>query len=772
MKLFTAVKEFLSWPIIANATVMNCMILLGAVGLGIKKDSLIPVGLNPEDRFQLLFGLIATLILPFISIFLAKRPRWLLINLLIVAGFGLAFFTLAILDMTGQSGLFSSLLNATDTTVGAMIGGFLLGVTIFLLSILISHFSKHPFFIWSFYLFILVNAYSGNYEFYYPLSSYELKKPTENWLPLTVITLLSLLSYLPLFWITYQKTARQSLPSIVKRLTLLKAILAAGAIVLVLVLIQYYQYVFTQLKKIDDLSSEREKNRLNYSDKNQHLPLVISGFYTARQPVYLKTNIFMLEADSVGLRMWPKQFSPTDVISSGTDSISVAPRQLTKVATESVKVVYRHRTGETLPTAEQITHFSTSDPDLSYLTRDGIFYSGPTTTNSKSPPNPGPAVTTRFEYDFTHYLRLSTDDTQPSQVKNFTNPRAFYASQNYVSIYPDSERYPEIKALAKQITSESKTDYDKAAATEAYFHNNYQYTLTPHIADQKNPIDDFIFDTKKGYCAYFATAMSMMLETLYIPNRVVVGYYSTHYSESVDAYVMLSTDLHAWVEVFVPNYGWVTFDPTTGNCADDAAGCSLTNLHLIPESSIESLLQEIQPGMSFEDLYQTDIFISSPLLESKNFQEFETEIHEPIIKENPLTTVKNKLKAFLNQVKTYAGWLWLIGSVIIAGIIWRSHRKWAEWSRRYRNFMRHSLVLIMDWLVETRLKKLFGPKIANRAITNHKRHQKLTQLGVENDYLILLSQWWQYREELLYHPHPQVNYSQVAEIVRKILTYK
>ncbi len=752
-------------PIITNATVMNCMILLGVSWM---------VLLRPHDasdfffsaKLQLLAGLIATAVLTFVSIFLAKRPRWLLVGILVAMGVGLAFLGLTILDANGQTHLLSDFFSSSDTPVDALAIGFVLGATAFLLSLLVSHFSKHPFFIWTLYLFILVNAYSqefSNYEMQHPLDNLLLKKPTQDWWPMTVIALLSVMSYVVLAWITYQKTARQALAARLKRLTLFSVVLAVGAVALALILFQYYQYIFTQLKKIDELKHDDGKSRLNYSDKDPQLRLVISGFYTAPHPVYLKTNIFMLESDMAGLRMWPKQFSVTDVNRSGTDSISTSARSLSKVATDSVKVVYRHKSEETLPTAEQITNFDTFDTNLSYINRDGIFYYG------SSSPSP---VTTRFEYDFTTYLRPSPQDDQTSKIKNLVNPRAIYATQNYVTIYSDTQRYPEIKALAAQITSGKETDYDKALAIEKYFQDNYQYTLTPHIADQQNPIDDFILDTKKGYCAYFATAMSMMLETLYVPNRVVAGYYSTHYSKSLDAYVMLSTDLHAWVEVFLPKYGWVTFDPTTSNCADDAAGCSLTNLHLIPESSIESLLQEIHPGMSFDDLYKPTTFTDSSLLESKNFQEFETEAHEPIVKENPLITLKNQVKESLKKVKPYAGWLWLMGSIFSVGIIWRKHRKWPNWRKRWQGFLRYSLVSIMESLVETNLKKRFGAVVVNRTLTNHTRHQKLALLGVNDDYLTLLSQWWQYREELLYHPHTQVRWLEIIEVVRKILSYK
>ena len=130
-----------------------------------------------------------------------------------------------------------------------------------------------------------------------------------------------------------------------------------------------------------------------------------------------------------------------------------------------------------------------------------------------------------------------------------------------------------IKGLAEQITAGKTNWFDKAKAVESYF-SNTEYTY-----DQKNVavpdtnedyVDQFLFETKRGYCDNFSTSMAVMLRTLGIPTRWVKGYTGgdfLEYSEddsSKQYYEVTNNNAHSWVEVFFPNQGWVSFEPTKG----------------------------------------------------------------------------------------------------------------------------------------------------------------------------------------------------------------
>ncbi|WGK69824.1 transglutaminase domain-containing protein [Candidatus Haliotispira prima] len=96
-----------------------------------------------------------------------------------------------------------------------------------------------------------------------------------------------------------------------------------------------------------------------------------------------------------------------------------------------------------------------------------------------------------------------------------------------------------------------------------YFHREYRYTLKPGLAEDGDQLRHFLFDSKKGYCTYFAFSAALMLRSLSIPTRVTVGFLVNPGLRILDYYPLFADQAHSWVEVFDPHQGWVTFDPTT-----------------------------------------------------------------------------------------------------------------------------------------------------------------------------------------------------------------
>jgi hypothetical protein len=137
--------------------------------------------------------------------------------------------------------------------------------------------------------------------------------------------------------------------------------------------------------------------------------------------------------------------------------------------------------------------------------------------------------------------------------------------------YPDAYKHmylqlpqldPRVAKLAAQITAGAKNPYDKAARIETYLKTKYGYSLDLTDPHGKDPLSYFLFDRRAGHCEYFASAMTILVRTLGVPARYVTGFLPGEYNDLGGDYIVRASDAHAWVEVYFPDYGWVTFDPT------------------------------------------------------------------------------------------------------------------------------------------------------------------------------------------------------------------
>jgi transglutaminase-like putative cysteine protease len=122
---------------------------------------------------------------------------------------------------------------------------------------------------------------------------------------------------------------------------------------------------------------------------------------------------------------------------------------------------------------------------------------------------------------------------------------------------------PRITELARRITMEIETPYEKAIAITEYLRTNITYSGTIEAPpDDTDPLVWFLFDFRQGFCNYYATAEVILLRIAGIPARLVVGFAQGEF-ESPDKYIVLEKDAHAWPEVYFPGIGWVEFEPTS-----------------------------------------------------------------------------------------------------------------------------------------------------------------------------------------------------------------
>lgn len=149
---------------------------------------------------------------------------------------------------------------------------------------------------------------------------------------------------------------------------------------------------------------------------------------------------------------------------------------------------------------------------------------------------------------------------------------------NYYTYMPSDNKFSRIADLAKQIADSSDTPVDKVLSIRDYFLQKdengkqiYTYTDNPGIPDipSASKLMYFLFENKKGYCAYYAGATLFMLRALGIPSRIAVGFMTVDRSDKNKGWYWYYADqAHAWVQVYFQGYGWLDFDTTVGN--DDA----------------------------------------------------------------------------------------------------------------------------------------------------------------------------------------------------------
>lgn len=123
--------------------------------------------------------------------------------------------------------------------------------------------------------------------------------------------------------------------------------------------------------------------------------------------------------------------------------------------------------------------------------------------------------------------------------------------------------YTQVSALARSVTAGATNTYDKVQSLIAWIDANTRYsTQIPPLPAGHDTVDEFLFGTRIGFCEQISTSLAVMLRTLGIPAREVVGYIPGSYNPVTDLYEVRAEDAHAWVQVWFPGFGWQSFDPT------------------------------------------------------------------------------------------------------------------------------------------------------------------------------------------------------------------
>ena len=186
-------------------------------------------------------------------------------------------------------------------------------------------------------------------------------------------------------------------------------------------------------------------------------------------------------------------------------------------------------------------------------------------------------------------------DADPATLRNASTDYPSAIEERYTQL-PEStpdrvgERTEEILAAA-----DAESPYERAAAVEAYLRSEYEYSLTVERPDG-DVADAFLFEMDAGYCVYFATTMAAMLRSQGIPTRFETGY-TPGQQVGEDEYVVRGQNAHAWVSIYVPDRGWVAFDPTPSGPRDETRETRLAEARANGAENVDTERSVSQPTL-------------------------------------------------------------------------------------------------------------------------------------------------------------------------------
>ncbi|MCC2603907.1 transglutaminase family protein [Planctobacterium marinum] len=171
---------------------------------------------------------------------------------------------------------------------------------------------------------------------------------------------------------------------------------------------------------------------------------------------------------------------------------------------------------------------------------------------------------TWFSHDYQLQSRILVTSKFKYSVRSFTemplNFTPYYTDTNINLMLP--QRYnPETQSWVAALRARYPDDQAFIEVVEAFFvREKFSYTLKPR-AMLLNPVDEFLFQYQAGFCSHYASAYAYIMRLAGIPARLVGGYQGGEAREN-NYISVYQYDAHAWVEIYLPDRGWIRKDPT------------------------------------------------------------------------------------------------------------------------------------------------------------------------------------------------------------------
>jgi len=159
-----------------------------------------------------------------------------------------------------------------------------------------------------------------------------------------------------------------------------------------------------------------------------------------------------------------------------------------------------------------------------------------------------------------------------------------------------SVRNPRSSQLARNLRARVESDGAFVDAVLEYLHTNgFVYSLTPPLLNYDS-VDDFLFNTRSGFCGHYASAFVTLMRAAGVPARVVTGYLGGEWNPIGGYFIVRQSDAHSWAEVWLEGHGWTRVDPTA---AVEPERLNRGILDLLPNAgSTESRLVRSSPRLT------------------------------------------------------------------------------------------------------------------------------------------------------------------------------
>jgi hypothetical protein len=160
----------------------------------------------------------------------------------------------------------------------------------------------------------------------------------------------------------------------------------------------------------------------------------------------------------------------------------------------------------------------------------------------------------RSKLDHPHRLEQLSHLNADLKVTSRVNREFYLALPEQVST--------RMRQVAAEIVNQTTDAQERVAALAGFFREQQLFYALDNLPAGPDPIDEFLFDSKRGYCEFFASAYVTLARLAGVPARLVGGYYGGEYNPLGGYYLVTEDTAHVWVEILTNDNRWVRIDPS------------------------------------------------------------------------------------------------------------------------------------------------------------------------------------------------------------------